>query len=530
MLKLAWNRKRHKRIAGQVGLSLTSDGLTLCHVVREEDTPPRLQACRSVSALTPEERRAALVELVAELHLEGLPCIVVLPSESYNLRLLDRPNVEDDEIASSLPWLLKDAIDFDLNEATLDYFDFPADATRGRTQRLFVAAVRNSVVDEVTDLLCESGLDLTAIDVAELALRNLGEQLPQQVAGTLFLHLGPKGGLLTICHESQLYFSRSISTGTSHIDSAMGHEIALDDSDDQLSDPARSLLDELLLEVQRSLDYYESELGKAPASRLAISPSTAELSVYIPYLTEQLRPVSVSQLDLNALIDSDDVLSNELQTKALLALGGALRGDYEQQINFKQVPARAPAFSNLPIDWIAKACAAVFCGLMLIYGADVYLNGQLRAELEANRIRHDSINRQLASLENQLGPTNIEGSEDDPLAELRAARDRTTRRLRRLEALGGDRREGFSKYFVGFARQSIPHLWLTRIEVNDGGKSLSIHGSTLAAKRVPQLLRRLRSEPSFSGKTFSLFRLAGSGRVGVLDFALESRPAVETMP
>ncbi|MCH7599821.1 MAG: biogenesis protein MshI [Myxococcales bacterium] len=221
MFKFAWNRNKATARTGRVGLALESDGFTLCHVVKKEGAPPRVTLCKAVSALTPEERNTALAELVAESKLSGTPCVVVLPPESYSLRLLDRPKVEDDEIASSLPWLIKDLIDFDPSDARVDYFDFPADANRGRDPQLFVAAARNDVIEEVTNLLDGSGLELDAVDIGELALRNLTLVMPEQVAGTLLLELRPKGGILAICHESKLYFARSISTGTSHIDDAM---------------------------------------------------------------------------------------------------------------------------------------------------------------------------------------------------------------------------------------------------------------------------------------------------------------------
>ena len=110
--------------------------------------------------------------------------------------------------------LIKDLIDFDPSDARVDYFDFPADANRGRDPQLFVVAARNDVIEEVTNLLDGSGLELDAVDIGELALRNLTLVMPEQVAGTLLLELRPKGGILAICHESKLYFARSISTGT----------------------------------------------------------------------------------------------------------------------------------------------------------------------------------------------------------------------------------------------------------------------------------------------------------------------------
>lgn len=202
LFKFAWKKKKVAGSASRVGLALESDGFTLCHLIKNEGAPPRVKLCRSVSALTPEDRRTALAEIVAESKLAGTPCIVVLPPESYSLRLVDRPNVEEEEIASSLPWLIKDVIDFDPSNAVVDYFEFPADANRGRDPSLFVAAARNDVIEEVTDLIDGSGLELESIDIGELALRNLTLVMSKQPAGTLLLELRPKDGLLAICHGS----------------------------------------------------------------------------------------------------------------------------------------------------------------------------------------------------------------------------------------------------------------------------------------------------------------------------------------
>ncbi len=521
------SQKKRGGAPGRIGLSLAHDGFTLCHVVRDESPQARLETVHSVSGLAPDERATALAEYVEENKLAGTACVVVLPGEDYTLRLLDRPPVGDEEIAESLPWLIKDVIDFEPADARIAHAPLPEDANRGRDPRMFVVAARKSVVDEAAQLVDDAKLELEAIDIAELALRNVANELPEQVAGTAMLDLGAKSGLLALCHEGQLYFSRALGTGTQQIDNAIGNEISLDDDDDEddeLSHQARSLLDELLLEIQRSLDYYESELGKAPASRLVIAPSEAEISLYVPYLTEQLRPVRVEQLDLNTLVDSEDVLHNEIQTRMLLALGGGLRGELEQQIDLSGPARESAGISTLPLATVLPACACVLLGLLTIWGLGLRQNTALAAEVEAASQRRDAMNMQITALENQLQHV-IEQSEGvDPLAEIKAQRDHSARRLRELETLGGGRREGFSRYFVGLAKQPVNDLWLHRIEVHDGGASLSIHGHTLEAKRVPQLLRKLRSDASFEGKSFSLFTLATGESEGVLDFALESQP------
>ncbi len=516
-------QKKRSGADGLLGLFVTPDGFTLCHVVRGEQPQPRLEHMHSVSNLTHEERATALADYVESNDLTATACVVVLPNQDYILRLLDRPPVEDDEIADSLPWLIKDVIDFDPADARVAHFAFPEDANRGRDPRLFVAAARRSVIEEVTALVEAAELELAAIDIAELALRNIAEELPEQVAGTAMLDLGAKSGDLALCHEGQLYLARTLGTGTQQIDNAIGNEIALDDDDDdELSHQVRGQLDELLLEIQRSLDYYESELGKAPASRLVIGPSEAEISLYVPYLTEQLRPVRVEQLELNSVVDCDDVLNNELQTRMLLALGGGLRGELEQQIDLSAPAQKSPNVATLPLTAVLPAAACVLLGLGVVWGLGMQQNAALASQVEEAKQRRDALNSQITALENQLIQSAAEREGADPLAAIKAQRDRSARRMRELDALGGGRREGFSRYFAGFAKQTVDDLWLDRIEVHDGGESLSIRGHTYEAKRVPQLLRRLRTEPAFSGKSFALFELASGESEGVLDFTLDS--------
>lgn len=519
-------KKSRAGAPGYVGLALAHDGFTLCHVVRGDAPQARLEHVHHVSGLTHDERAAALGEYVDQNALASTDCIVVLPAEDYTLRLLDRPQVEESEIASALHWLVKEVIDYDPSDAQIAHCALPEDAQRGRDARIFVGIARKDRVGEIATLVGESGLHLAAIEVAEMALRNLVDELPEQVAGTAMLDLGEKSGLLALCHESQLYFSRTLGTGTGQIDNAIGNEISLDDGpdDDELSHHVRSLLDELLLEIQRSLDYYESELGKAPASRLVIGPSEAEISLYVPYLSEQLRPVRVEQLDLNALVDCDDVLRNDLQTRMLLALGGGLRGEGEQQIDLKPLEAQAPAATDLPFRLVVPACLVLLFAMIGLWALGIQQNAELQARVDAAQERRDTISAQIEALDAQLAESVAATEGVDPLATLKAERDRNARRLRTLETLGGGRREGFSRYLAGFAKRPVEDLWIERIEVHDGGASLSIQGKTLEAKRVPQLLRKLRDEPSFAGKSFSLFELESKEGESVLSFALESEP------
>jgi len=66
---------------------------------------------------------------------------------------------------------------------------------------------------------------------------------------------------------------------------------------------------------------------------------------------------------------------------------------------------------------------------------------------------------------------------------------------------------GYSGYFVAFARQHIPELWLTNITISRAGRDLLLQGQTSAAHLVPKYLEKLSTETLLKGTNLSDFQL-----------------------
>lgn len=66
---------------------------------------------------------------------------------------------------------------------------------------------------------------------------------------------------------------------------------------------------------------------------------------------------------------------------------------------------------------------------------------------------------------------------------------------------------GYSGYFVAFARQHIPELWLTNITIGRAGRDLQLQGQTSAAHLVPKYLEKLSTETLLKGTNLSDFQL-----------------------
>lgn len=317
---LSWLKGKPKR-GGVASVCLGTEGFSLVHLVRGDSERPRLELSVYVDGLQHADLQRGLGEAVRIHGLQGVPCSAVLRPDVYSLRQIDTPPVEPEEMRDAARWSVKDLIDFPAEDAVIDIFHVPA-AESARKKRLYVVAAPSSLIRETSQLIESSGLSLTTIDITELVLRNITQLLVEDEGGVAFMSLAAGEGMLTITRQGSLYLARRL-----HSEPELIAEEA--DGDPAVSKPAFSaeaeqMLEGLLLQLQRSFDYYEHQLEQGPVTALFLAPLEISLSAVRDYLEGQLS-VPVDILDLNKLLDCEQDLSPGLQADCLTAIGGALR-------------------------------------------------------------------------------------------------------------------------------------------------------------------------------------------------------------
>ncbi len=281
-----------------------------------------------------ERQQQVLAELVQSHHLDTASCTSVIRQSEHSLLLVEAPTVEASELKAAVRWRVKELIDFHIDDAVIDVFDIPGQEERGRPRMMYVVVSRVTAVQKHIDLLESSGAHLTIIDTPELALRNITSLLPEDNTGVAMLRLNAQNGSLLITRQNSLYLSRDLETGVEQLFTeasavpqyqAGENEMELNLPDDNSLPPGlQHLLDNIVLEVQRSLDYYESHFSLPSVSGLVIAPMEKHIPGMMAYIASQLG-VPVRMLDLNNMLDCPEHLSDELQAQSLLAIGAALR-------------------------------------------------------------------------------------------------------------------------------------------------------------------------------------------------------------
>lgn len=284
----------------------------LAHVSRVS-TKPAVGLCQTRGERLFED--AGIRKLADELHLEKYRCSLLLNPGEYQLLQVEKPNVPADELKQAVRWRLKDLIDYPVEQATVDVIDIPSDPNNpGRTQFLYAVAARNELIADRMHRLMESGgLTLEAIDIPELAQRNVASYLEEEGRGLAMLSFNQSGGLLTFTASGELYHARQIDTALA--------QISVDDEEMQ-----SRVFDRVALELQRSLDNFERQFPYIAINRLLLAPFPAR-EAFREFIASYLGlPVAIFNLDevfdLTGVAGLDDLAS---QAQLFSVLGAGLR-------------------------------------------------------------------------------------------------------------------------------------------------------------------------------------------------------------
>ncbi|MBU2099354.1 MAG: hypothetical protein KKD00_11375 [Gammaproteobacteria bacterium] len=304
---------RKKRVEGLIGLSVNESRILLAHVTRGHDEL-MLEKCLRQPLDKTGAVRETLARLVDEHGLAQAACNCVLSPGDYNIYLVEAPQVEADEISSAVRWKIKDLLDMPVDEAVIDVFPLPEDAFQGRNKMLYAVAASRPRIEQLIATVNRAGLELNAIDIPEMAMRNISNQFLDDHNGLAFISLKQSGSTLNISRNGQLYLTRRINT-------PVGSDALLQNDWDMLRD-------RLVLEIQRSLDYAESQMGLAPVRQIMIAPREKDTESMMNALADGLAN-PVGMVDFIHEMPARDDISPEVKGACMLTIGAALRNDAE---------------------------------------------------------------------------------------------------------------------------------------------------------------------------------------------------------
>ena len=300
-----FSRRGTAPIGGLLGIETGPQGVALAVVQRDAgQAQPVLSRCEFLQGEV--AAHAELLKQAVVAHgLAGMPVNFLLHPATYQMFLLEAPDVPANELRDAMRWRIKDLIREPLEEVVVDCFALPEDAYRGRTRMVYCAVLSKARMTEFAALIHQAGLKLASIDITEMAFRNLGLLAGAQATNLAVLRLRTSEGLICVQSGADVYMARRIEHG---LRQAAGDQSGM------------------TLEIQRSLDYYESQLGKGYISRVMLLPMKRDGERTFQALSSGLA-VNLQRLDLRELFPGQAAaeLDESLQAFCIGAVGAALR-------------------------------------------------------------------------------------------------------------------------------------------------------------------------------------------------------------
>ena len=234
-----------------------------------------------------------------------MPVAAVLNPGEYQLLLLDAPEVPDAELREAMRWQVRELIDYPVEEAVIDVFDAPTSPARALRQ-LYAVVARRERIERLAQLVQAAGLELSAVDIPELALRNLGARLPAAETGLTLLCLMQGTALIALLRGEMLHLARTIEW--------------------KPGDTPDGLAETLALEIQRTLDYHERHFREGSFPRLAIAWQHAPLPGLARALEARLG-MTAETLEPCQAVACEHGLERDHLAPCLLAVAAGLRSD-----------------------------------------------------------------------------------------------------------------------------------------------------------------------------------------------------------
>ena len=332
-------------------------------------------------SFTAEEGPQALTQWLKANAPEGIPTVLILDDSDYELLLVEAPAVPDEELSVALEFRIADLLALPVAETSIQAVRLPSDAYRGRMSMAHVIAAPNTVIAQHVEWANKLGLALKLITVPEFCLLNLLALLDVE-QGIALLDLGATQGRIRIYQAGALYLTRQVEVGLDALDievdaleqatasdelfieqidepesaqeseqeseqnneqelELLEQEVELDvsaienqpelDVSEYVSFAPKAKVNEqqlqnLILEVQRSLDYYESQLGMGQITRLWLIASGFDLTHLVDAMGSSLT-AQIEQPDFTEILIQLGIkleACNGPFNKMAIAMGGAL--------------------------------------------------------------------------------------------------------------------------------------------------------------------------------------------------------------
>ncbi len=323
-----------KKIKGKadksvIGLDLGSAYVKVVQVSSEEGVPLLEKfASQKVEENTPEARVEAIGRALAKADIKDFKDIrIALGGESIIVRYIQMPRMTQEELDKSIDFEVEKYIPFKREDVALDCRIVEEQHHFDKTKmRVLLVVAKNDFINQQIETCKQAGLNLSLIDVDSFALVNAfltyGKTDPAKTI--VLLNIGARRTNINILKNNLPFFTRDISVAgndlTQAVQDAMKADLAEaekmkcdpENYEKEIPDILKPVLENLLVEVKLSFDYFENQVERG-IDIVYLTGGSSVITGLDKYFSERLGLPVESWNPVQTINTGPDVSAQELK-------------------------------------------------------------------------------------------------------------------------------------------------------------------------------------------------------------------------
>lgn len=269
-----------------------------------------------------------------------------LSGNAVIVKKINLPQMTDAELAESIKWEAEQYIPFDVQDVNLAYqIMHGADGAAPNSMDVLLVAAKKEKIADYTGVIAQAGRVPVVVDVDAFAIQNAFEANYEADPGTVtaLMNMGASAININIVTGPASIFTRDVSIGGNAYTEAIQREFnltferaeqvkcgarAADERPEDVEAVLRAVSDNVLLEIQKTFDFYRSTAASDRLDRVMICGGAARVQGFADALADRFG-LPVEPLDPFRRIAFDaaaaGVEAAEAAPTSVVAVGLALR-------------------------------------------------------------------------------------------------------------------------------------------------------------------------------------------------------------
>ena len=240
---------------------------------------------------------SAIREAYEAGHFKAKDVAASVSGHSVIVKRIQLPTQSPEELDETIKWEAEQYIPFDINEVNLDYQVLQEESADGQMDVLLVAA-KKDLIDDYLGVINDAGLTLAVMDVDAFALGNMYESNYDADAdgAVALVDIGASVININVMNGALPVFTRDITSGgnqyteeiqkTLNVSFEEAERIKVGSDDDEVSrdvvpqeveEAMREVSEQLLGEIQRSLDFYRATTSNVPIIKVLMCGGASQV-------------------------------------------------------------------------------------------------------------------------------------------------------------------------------------------------------------------------------------------------------------